>query len=278
MSTTTEPDLADGRFWTSAAVPGGRLPQDLVATLHREYRLLTRNRTNLLLAVVPSAVYLLLFATSLSRLVGTVEYAGRRTTYSEFSLPAILLSTMLAAATTAGASLFQERLGQMDLELWSYRLRRSSYVLGKLLAGTILVLAQSLAATAVALTVFTFSWPATHWIALLCAIVLASVAFNGLYLLLATRFEDFQRFTVTINVLAPVLLFASPSFYPVQQMSPVLRVLTWADPVTYGIRCLRDAALLGFSGAWPWMLLLAATGLLTCSLIGRSLLSRARHL
>ncbi|AEW99681.1 ABC transporter permease [Streptantibioticus cattleyicolor] len=268
--------MSTGFSWTDAALPARRFPPpDLVATLHREYRLLTRNRTNLLLAVIPSAVYLLLFATSLSHLVGTVSYAHRAVGYPEFSVPAVLISSMLAAATTAGTSLFQERMGRMDVELWSYRLRRGSYVAGKLIAGTALVLLQSLAALAVAEAVFGLGWPATHWLALLCAIVVTSVAFNGLYLLLASRFSDFQRFTVTINILAPVLLFASPSFYPAALMSPPLRWLSWADPVTYGIRCLRDAALLGFAGAWPWLLGLTAVSVATCLLIGRSLLARA---
>ncbi|MGO4756644.1 ABC transporter permease, partial [Streptomyces sp. 2MCAF27] len=176
---------------------------DIAATMYREYLLLTRNRTNLLLAITPSAVYLLLFATSLSRLIGDVRYEGRLVSYPEFAVPALLLSSMLAAATTAGTSLFQERLGRMDVELWSYPLRRGSYVAGKLIVSTLLILAQSLAALGVSLLVFTFRWPPSHWVAILCGITVASMAFNGLYLLLATLFKDFQRFTVTINVLAP---------------------------------------------------------------------------
>ncbi|MEU1629523.1 ABC transporter permease [Streptomyces sp. NPDC020096] len=251
---------------------------DTAATVYREYVLLTHNRTNLLLAIAPTAVYLLLFATSLSRLVGSVRYAGRTVDYAEFAVPALLLSSMLAAATTAGTSLFQERIGRMDVELWSHPLRRGSYVIGKLAVSSLLVLLQSLAALVVALTLFDFRWPTGHWAAVLCGTVVASMAFNGLYLLLATVFTDFQRFTVTINVLAPVLLFASPSFYPPEQMATAVRWLSWADPVTYGIRCIRDAALLGLGAAWPWMLVLLAIAAATCVLIGRSLLARAREL
>ncbi|AUG81143.1 ABC transporter [Kitasatospora sp. MMS16-BH015] len=262
----------------AAPAPRGRWRQDAIATLYREYFLLTRNRTNLLLAVTPSAVYLLLFATSLSHLIGQVHYRGRNFGYAEFTVPALLLSAMLSAATTAGTSLFQEKLGQMELELWSYPLRRSSYVFAKLAAGTALVLAQTLAALVVALLVFDFRWPAAHWAALLCGTLLASFACNGLYLLLATLFTDFQRFTVTINVLAPVLLFAAPSFYPADRMAPVLRALSWADPVTYLVGCLRDSALLGFGAAWPEMVVLAVLAVASSGLIARSLLAWAARL
>ncbi|ANW16912.1 ABC transporter permease [Streptomyces clavuligerus] len=250
----------------------------LAATMYREYCLLTRNRTNLLLAVVPSAVYLLLFATSLANLVGEVHHEGRTVGYAEFTVPALLLSSMLAAATTAGTSLFQERMGRMDVELWSHPLGHGGYVLGKLLVSTLLILAQSLAALLVSLAVFDFRWPAAHWAAVLCATALASLAFNGLYLLLATRFSDFRRFSVTINVVAPVLLFSSPSFYPLDRMAPVLQWLSWANPVTYGIRAVRDGALLGFGGAWPWLLVLAGIAAVTGPLLGRSLVVRAREL
>jgi ABC-2 type transport system permease protein len=43
----------------------------------------------------------------------------------------------------ADSSLFQERLGRMDVELWSYPLQRGSYVAGKLIVSTLLILAQS---------------------------------------------------------------------------------------------------------------------------------------
>ena len=238
----------------------------------------TRNRTNLLLALAPTAVYLLLFATSLDNLVSSVRYEGHRVSYAQFALPALTMSSMLAAATLSGTSLFQERLGRMEVELWSYPLARSSYIAGKLVASTCLVLVQSLVALALATALFSFPWPASHWAALILSTAIASLAFNGLYLLLATMFGDFQRFTVTINIAAPVLLFASPSFYPPAQMAPVTRWLSWADPVTYGIRSLRDSALFGLSHAWPWLLILACTAALTCPLIARSVLRRAREL
>ncbi|GLF93062.1 ABC transporter permease [Streptomyces yaizuensis] len=258
--------------------PPPPLRGSLAATMYREYCLLTRDRTNLLLAIVPSAVYLLLFATSLANLVGEVRYGGRTVGYAEFTVPAVLLSSMLAAATTAGTSLFQERLGRMDVELWSYPLGTGGYVLGKLLVSTLLILAQTLAALVVALTVLDFRWPPGNWAAALCATGVAALAFNGLYLLLATRFSDFRRFSVTINVVAPVLLFSSPSFYPVDRMAPVLQWLSWANPVTYGIRAIRDGALFGFGAAWPWLLVLAGIAAVTGPLLARSLVARAREL
>lgn len=260
---------------TSPSMPLGMT--GLTAVLHREYRLLTRNRTNLMLAMIPTAVYLLLFATSLTNLIGSVEYHGHRVSYSQFMIPSMMLFSMLAASTTSATALFQEKLGGMDVELWSYPLRRSSYVAGKLAATTALVLVQTVAALVVALAVFRVGWGVEQWAALLVGTVVASFALNGLYLLLATLLSDFQRFSVVINVLAPVLLFASPSFYPASTMPVVLRVLSWANPVTYATRALRDGALFGFGSAWPWLAVLSGLAIASMLLIGRALLVRARN-
>jgi ABC-2 type transport system permease protein len=235
----------------------------LRAVIYREFLLLTRNRTNLLLALLPTAIYLLLFSTSLTRLVGNVRYQGILVSYPEFTIPAIMLSSMLSASATTGTSLFQEEVGGMAVELWSYPLSRTSYITGKILASTALVLAQSVAALLLGVLLFDLRWPASHWLALALGTVAASLTFNGLFLLLASFVHDFQRFMVVINVVGPLLLFASPSFYPAQQMPPPLRWISMFNPVTYGIRCLRDGAIFGLGATWPIALglLASATGL-----------------
>ncbi len=248
------------------------------AVIYREYLLLTRNRTNLLLALIPTAVYLLLFATSLTHLVGTVGYHGTRISYAEFTIPAIMLSSMLAASTSTGTSLFQEEMGGMSVELWSYPLSRAAYIAGKIVATTTLVVAQSVAALVLGVLIFDVGWPASHWTALGTGTLVASLAFNGLYLLLASFIHDFQRFMVLINVLGSFLLFASPSFYPADQMPTVLRWVSVANPVTYGIACLRDGAIFGFGSMWIDAVGLLAGAVALFGVIGVVLNRRAAEL
>src|SRR3954454_5834116 len=178
------------------------------AVIYRELLLLTRNRTNLLLAILPTTIYLLLFSTSLNGLVGQVRYHGVLVGYPEFTIPAIMLSSMLAASTTTGTSLFQEETGGMAVELWSYPLSRPAYISGKIIATTLLVLVQSVAALLLGVLVFHVGWPASHWVALALGTMVASLAFNAFFLMLASFVHDFQRFMVLINVIGPMLLFS----------------------------------------------------------------------
>ncbi|MFV2086100.1 ABC transporter permease [Micromonospora sp. LOL_021] len=261
-----------------AGLTGVRGRSGLRAIIYREILLLTRNRTNLLLAVLPTAIYLLLFATSLTNLVGSVTYQEISVGYAEFAIPAIMLSSMLAATTTTGTSLFQEEMGGMAIELWSYPMSRAGYIAGKILATTGLVVAQSLAALLVGVLLFDLGWPLTSWAALGAGTVVVSLTFNGLYLLFASLVRDFQRFMVLINVLGPFLLFSSPSFYPLEQMPDVLRWLSVVNPVTYGISCLRGGALFGWQSMWPTALGMLAAAAVLFAVISVVLTRRVREL
>jgi ABC-2 type transport system permease protein len=248
------------------------------AIIYREFLLLTRNRTNLLLAILPTTIYLLLFSTSLNGLVGQIRYHGSLVGYPEFTIPAIMLSSMLAASTTTGTSLFQEETGGMAVELWSYPLSRTAYISGKIIATTLLVLVQSVAALLLGVLVFHVGWPASHWVALGLGTLIASLTFNAFFLMLASFVHDFQRFMVLINVVGPMLLFSSPSFYPVDRMPSALRLFSIINPVTYGVECLREGAIFGFRAMWPFAVGLAVASVVLAALIVGVLARRLREL
>lgn len=243
----------------------------LRATVLREYMLLARNRVSLALGIVPPTVFLLLFATSISGVMPAIAYDGQIVAYQDFILPAIVLMSMLSAASATATSLFQEQQSGMLLELWSYPLSKTSYIAGKLAATTTLVLLQGLLLLIVAWVTFHPAWPADHVAALLLAGLLTSFALNGLYLFVSTLFHQMQTFMIVVNISTPVLLFASPSFYPQDQMPDILRGIAWFNPVSYGIRAVRDGLIFGpFHDSIP-IALLVALGALMLVLTSRSL-------
>ncbi|GAA3171231.1 ABC transporter permease [Nonomuraea salmonea] len=175
-------------------------------------------------------------------------------------------------------ALFQEELSGVATQLWSYPMRRSRFLLGKLLAGVSLVLGQSLLALGVAVVIFDLPFGAEGWAGLLVALTLAAIAFNGLYLAAAITITDFQTFMVGSNVSILVLVFSAPSMYTVDQMPVVLQWIAMVNPLTYAINGMRDAALFGFADAWVNLLVLAVIAVVTYAVAGRALLNRARNL
>ena len=154
--------VSDLTFTNVPPVPSRRAA-DLSAMFYREYALLARNRVNLILGLTPMLVYLLLVNTSLSNVVGDITYRGTRLPYSVFLLPMVLAMSVISASGTTGMALFQEEMSGVSTQLWSWPLRRSRFLLGKVLAGVALVLAQSILALIVAAFIFNYPFSASRW-------------------------------------------------------------------------------------------------------------------
>ncbi|HEX6499678.1 MAG TPA: ABC transporter permease [Micromonosporaceae bacterium] len=269
--------MTDLAFTTAPPAATNRAA-DLSAVFYREYALLARNRVNLILGLSPMLIYLLLVNTSLSNVVGDITYRGVKVPYALFLLPMVLAMSVISASGTSGMALFQEELSGVATQLWSWPMRRSRFLLGKVLAGVSLVLAQSVLALIVAALMFHYPFNVTRWAGLLFALVLASVAFNGLYMAAAITIRDYRTFMVLTSVSTTVLVFAAPSLSTTQQLPIVLRWLSVVNPVTYAVDGMRDAALFGFGKAWPSMLILLAVAVVANGLAGRALLRRTRNL
>ena len=256
-------------------VPAGT---DFRAMIFREFALLTRNRVNFVLSLMPTLVYLLLMNTSLSNLVGQIEYRGVVLPYEVFLLPMVLMSAILSASLISGMALFQEEMSGVSTELWSYPLRRSRYLTGKIMVGVTVVVLQAAVALAVGVLVLRVPLPASHWAALAVMLVVTAAAFNALYLIVALLISDFQLFNIITNTSLSVLLFASPSLYTVDDMPQLLRWLSVINPVTYGVTGLRNAVAFGFDAIGPSLLVLGILAPVSYLLASAALLRRAARM
>ncbi|MEU7915153.1 ABC transporter permease [Microbispora bryophytorum] len=251
---------------------------DLSAVLYREYALLARNRVYLILGLTPMLVYLLLVNTSLSNLIRVVDYKGVSVGFAVFLLPMTLAMSVVSAAGTSAMAVFQEEMSGVATQLWSYPMRRSRFLLGKMIAGVSLVLGQTLLGLAVAAIMFHLPFGMENWLGLLTALALSALALNGLYLAAAITITDYQAFMVLSNVSMPVLVFSAPSMYTTESMPTVLQWISVVNPLTYAINGMRDAAVFGFGEAWVDLLVLAVMAVVGYAVGGRALLNRARNI
>lgn len=269
--------MAELAFKNKAPVPA-KNAADLGAVFYREYALLARNRVNLIIGLTPMMVYLLLVNTSLGNVVGDITYRGARLPFSVFLLPMVLAMSVVSASGTTGLAMFQEEMSGVSTQLWSWPMRRSRFLAGKLLAGVSLVLAQSLLALAVAAVIFDYPFQIANWVWLLFALILASVTFNGLYLAAALLIRDYRTFSIVTSVSVPVLVFAAPSLSTSSQLPTILRWISYVNPVTYAVQGMRDAAVLGIGKAWVSLAVLVAVALVANVTAGRALLRRTQNL
>jgi ABC-2 type transport system permease protein len=269
--------VADLTFGNLPSVPTTR-SAELRAVLYREYALLTRNGVNLIFGIVPMLVYLLLVSTSLSNVVGHIDYLGTRVPFFVFLLPFVMTMSVVGASGTTGMALFQEEMTGVSIQLWSYPLRKSRFLLGKMIAALSLVLAQTALGLIVAVLIFSYPFNVTRWIGLLVALILTSVTFNGLFLALAVSIRSYRTFTGISSLSMLVLVFAAPALSTRQDLPTVLQWISWVNPVTYALDAMREVSIFGFGRAWPSLLVLCGLAIFGNAVAVRGLLGRTRNL
>lgn len=217
---------------------------DLRALVYRELKLFFNSKVGIVLSLITPAVYLLLFSTSMSGLMPTMAYRSLRVSYAEFFLPGILTLSVFSTSMTMAQSLYNEQLSQMLYQLLSNPVRKSAYVLAKVLAGTMVATIQAAIFLLVGAWLFspTWSWTGMGLVLIVCALV--AICLGSLFQALCGTISSMQTFIVLTNVLYSILLFTSPIFYPLEAMPILLRGIALFNPVTYAVNVLRDVLLL----------------------------------
>jgi ABC-2 type transport system permease protein len=157
-----------------------------------------------------------------------------------------LASGMLALLVGSGAvgggfSLIEDRETGFLRALWIAPVSRASLVLGKLLAR----LTVSLVLVGVLLAILGLVTPMrlAHPLALLLAVACVTAIFAALGIALATRLRRLESFrTLAAGVTVPLYL-GSGIFYPIATLPTPVRLLAYANPLTWGVDLLRYGVL-----------------------------------
>jgi ABC-2 type transport system permease protein len=167
-------------------------------------------------------------------------------TYLDYLVPGIIGMTLLFSSTFAGLSVLWDREFGFLKEIMVAPVRRVSIVLGRIAGGSTTSLIQGVMILVVSL-LLGFA-PASLWGALASVIfmVLIAVTFISIGLIFASNMHDIHGFNMVMNFLVFPLFLLSGALFPVENLPEWVRVLSYIDPLTYGVDGLRGT-LSGFS-------------------------------
>jgi ABC-2 type transport system permease protein len=166
--------------------------------------------------------------------------------YLRFLVPGIIGMSLLFSSTFAGLSVLWDREFGFLKEIMVAPVSRLAIVLGRTAGGLTTGLIQGLLLLAVAVILgFRIPGAGAFLLAFLFMLLIAST-FNGLGLVFASLMKDMQGFGLIMNFVIFPIFFLSGAMYPVKNLPAGIRVLSYIDPLTYGVDGLRSA-LLGVS-------------------------------
>jgi len=183
--------------------------------------------------------------------------------YRRFMAPGLLGMVVMFGAFLAALSTVVDRDAGVLRLLLVAPLGRGTVALGKVLGAAVLGSAQACLVGLVLVPAVGLR-PGALGIALgVAGIVLASLATGALGLALAGTMRSLENFSTVMNFVVFPMLFLSGALYPVGHLRGVLRVLTYLNPLAYGVDLLKHALLApwraaGYGGELPVVLDVAA--------------------
>jgi ABC-2 type transport system permease protein len=214
----------------------------ILAVMYREYRIRTTSMTWLFYDIVMPLTYLLMFGIGLDKAFGGgIATHGTTISYHAFFLAGVLAMASFGIAINTSYGFFVDRDNGIFYEFLTYPMSRSQLLIGKILFNCLLSLVQATLTISLgaALLSIPLRW---EWIGFTLIGVLAGTA--GWFFFLATfalRIRRNDMFNTFINFAYFVLMFASSLFYPTDAMPAWLRVLSFANPLTWHTDVLRFA-------------------------------------
>ena len=211
----------------------------LRAMIVREAKIRSTNVTFLFFDLFYPLLYLLIFGVGINAALSPARGGG----YSGFFLAGVLALANFGIASSSSWSFFLDRDNGIFLEMLTYPMRRSEYLLGKLLFNIAIAFVQAALTLAMAAGFLGLRFDGRRLPLLAVLIAVGVTGWFFLYSAIALRIRRNDVFNSVTNISYFVLMFASSVFYPLGPLPPWLRTVALANPLTWEADWLRYATL-----------------------------------
>src|SRR5215212_7333244 len=214
----------------------------LEAVLVREAKIRATNSLFIFWDVVYPLGYLLVFGIGVNASLGfTSGLAGIG--YNAFFLAGVLGMASFGIAANTSWSFFLDRDNGIFYEMLTYPMRRSEYLLGKVLFNVLVGLVQALLTLVLAASLLHVPIRFDRLPLLMAATVVGTAGWFFFYAIFALRIRRNDAFNTVTSVFYFVFLFASSMFYPLEPLPPAFRAIAYANPITWHTDVVRYATI-----------------------------------
>ncbi len=213
----------------------------------RELRKFIRERSRIMGTMARPILWLFVLGGGMGRIV---TLPGGGITYTQFLFPGILGFTILFASIFSAISIVWDREFGFLKEILVAPISRFSVVAGKAMAGTSISLFQVLIMS-VFIPVLGIKIGFVQFLLLLMSAGLLAFSMTCFGILVAASMRSYEGFNVVMNLIVMPMYFLSGAMYPIKRLPSVLKELTRANPLTYGIDAMKNILGASFRPEYP---------------------------
>lgn len=224
---------------TSSGLLGSETVRGIWVVGYREVVRFISDRSRVIGSLFFPLLMLVVFGAGFSQLIGSV---GDGVDYVQFLYPGILAIMVLTSSLQAGISVVADREYGFLREILVAPLSRTGIVLGKTAGATVQALLQTGLLLLLA-PLLGVGLSLASVLALIPVIAILSTGLSGLGLVLASFIKSQQAFQLLGQVVIFPLIFLAGVFFPVNQVSSAVEVISKLNPLTYGVDAVRQVLL-----------------------------------
>lgn len=202
----------------------------------RELKRYLRSRAQIVASLGNPLLYLLVLGFGL----GPVFKRAGNGDYLQFVAPGVIGMTVLFSSIFSGLGLLWDRQFGFLKETLVAPVSRLQIMIGRTLGGATVAVLQGLLVTVVCLIA---GFRPAHLYMIPVAIgfmVLIALLFAALGMAIGSGLQDMQGFQLIMNFLVMPIYFLSGALFPLTDTKNVLKWITRADPLSYGIDGMRN--------------------------------------
>ena len=202
----------------------------------RELKRYTRSRVQIIASLGQPLLYLLVLGFGL----GPVFKRAGNGDYLQFVAPGIIGMSVLFTSIFSGLGILWDRQFGFLKETLVAPVSRMQIMIGRTLGGSTVAVMQGLLITVVC--VIAGFRPPNMWAIPLALgfMVMIAVVFASLGIAIGSGLQDMQGFQLIMNFLVLPIYFLSGALFPLKDAHNVLKYITRADPLAYGIDGMRS--------------------------------------
>jgi ABC-2 type transport system permease protein len=202
----------------------------------RELKRYIRSRAQIVASLGQPMLYLLVLGFGL----GPVFRRAGNGDYLQFIAPGVIGMTVLFSSVFSGLGLLWDRQFGFLKETLVAPVPRMQIMIGRTMGGATVAVMQGLLVTIICLIA---GFRPAHFTTIPMALgfmILIALLFAALGVAIGSSLQDMQGFQLIMNFLVLPIYFLSGAMFPLNDARNVLRYITRADPLSYGIDGLRN--------------------------------------